>query len=439
MKEIYRIYEERTQKSAALHKEARKYAPLGVHSLIRFYKPYPIYVDRAEGTRIIDVDGNEYIDFSMNYGVQLIGHTHPKLVAAVKKQVERGTLYTMPHNLATEFAKEIVKRFPIDQVRFTNSGTEAVMYAVRLARGYTGRDKIIKLGGTYHGMSDHVSTKDDPKKETREAIPYSKGVPISTLQNTLMGVFNDLASIESLFNQYKGQIAGIIMEPIMMNRGIILPEDNFLEKVKEICQREGALLIFDEVKTGLKVAWGGASEYYDIKPDIICLAKVIGGGLPLGAFGAREEIMSAIDSGKEGVSHAGTYNANPLSIAAGLVTLRDILTKESYKEIFRLNKKLTEGCEEIITKYKLPLHIVSIGACGSIQFCKEPVRSHKDHHKFANIEMGEKFWISMLNNGIIPCPYPPPREEWTISVQHTDKDINKYLEAFEKIAPKLLE
>jgi len=437
MKEVYRIYEERTKKSAVLYKEARNYTPLGVHSYVRLYKPYPLYVDRAEGTRIIDVDGNEYIDFSMNYGAQLIGHTHPQLVAAIKKQVERGTLYTMPHNLSNELAKEIIKRFPIDQVRFTNSGLEATMHALRLARGYTSRDKIIKIGGAYHGLHDYVVTKDDPERTTGEATPGCKGIPVGTLQNTLMGVFNDLASIESLFNQYKGQIAGIIIEPVMMNRGIILPEDNFLKEVKEICQKEGALLIFDEVKTGAKVTWGGASEYYDIKPDIICLAKSIGGGLPLGAFGAREEIMSAIEPG--GVSHAGTYNANPLCVAAGLVTLRDILTKESYKEIFRLNKKLIEGCEEIIAKYKLPLHTVSIGACGTIQFCKEPLRNHKDHAKFVDVEMGERFWIGMLNNGMIPCPYPPPREQWTISVQHTDEDINKYLEGFEKIAPTLLE
>jgi len=436
MEKSYKIYEERTKKSAVLYKKARNYTPLGVHSYVRFYKPYPLYVDRAQGTRIIDVDGNEYIDFSMNYGAQLIGHTHPQVVAAIKKQVERGTLYTMPHNLSNELAKEIIKRFPIDQVRFTNSGLEATMHALRLTRGYTGRDKIIKIGGAYHGLHDYVVTKDDPVKATEKAIPGCKGIPPETLQNTLMGVFNDLTSIKSLCNRYKGQIAGIIIEPIMMNRGIILPEDNFLKEVKEICQKEGALLIFDEVKTGVKVAWGGASEYYDIKPDIICLAKSIGGGLPLGAFGAREEIMSAIESGE--VSHAGTYNANPLSVTAGLVALRDILTKESYKEIFRLNKKLIESCREIIAKYRLPVHTVYIGACGTIQFCKKPLRNHKDY-RLVDVEMGERFWISMLNRGIIPCPYPPPREQWTISVQHTDEDINRYLEAFEGIAPKLLE
>ncbi|MCD6471830.1 glutamate-1-semialdehyde 2,1-aminomutase [Candidatus Aerophobetes bacterium] len=435
MEEIYRIYEGKTKKSAASYKEARKYVPLGVSSPIRFWKPYPIYVDRTEGTKIIDVDGNEYIDFGMCYGAQMIGYAHPKLVPALKKQVERGTLYTIPHNLSTELAKEIIKRFPVDQVRFTNSGTETTMHMLRLARGYTGRDKIIKIGGCYHGVHDYIITKDDPKETTKEAIPSSRGIPVSTLQNTLMGVYNDLTSIELLFDQYKGQIAGIIIEPVMMNRGIILPEDNFLKGVEEICHREGALLIFDEVKTGVKIAWGGASEYYNMEPHIIGLAKSIGGGLPLGAFGARKEIMSVLES-KE-VFHAGTYNANPLCMAAGLVTLRDILTRESYKEAFRLNEKLTNGCNEIIAKYELPLHTVSIGACGTIQFCKEPLTNHKGHAKFVDVEMGERFWISMLSNGVIPCPYPPPREHWTISVQHTDEDVDKYLETFEKIAPKL--
>lgn len=434
--DIYKIYEERTQKSGQAWGEGRKYIPTGVPSYFNFYKPYPIYIDRAKGTRVYDVDGNEYIDFSICYGALIVGHAHPQIVEAIRKQAERGTMYTIPHKAAVELAKEIVKRFPIDQVRFTNSGVESTMHALRLARGYTGRDKVMKLAGAYHGLQDYLMTNDDPANMPGPAVAGSKGVPVATLQNTLVGIYNDLSSIQLLFDQNKGQIAAIIVEPVMMNKGIILPQGNFLKELLKLCHKEGALLIFDEVKTGVKIAPGGACEYYSIEPDIVCLAKSIGGGMPLGAFGARAKIMSVIDTGE--VSHAGTYNANPISVVAGLVTLKDILTSDSYKELFRLNKKLTEGCDRIIAKYGLPMHTVSIGACGTIQFCKEPLKNYTDYARFVDAELGETFWISMLNHGIIPTPYPPPREHWTISVQHTDEDIDKYMEVFDKVAPNLM-
>jgi glutamate-1-semialdehyde 2,1-aminomutase len=434
--DIEETYKSRTKRSKASCEKACKYLPYGVGSTFRYFEPYPFYVDRVEGVKVIDVDGNEYIDFNMNYGAQLAGHTHPKIVKALEEQIRRGTLYTMPHNLSTELAKELVKRFPIDKVRFTNSGTETTMHAVRLARGYTGKDKIIKLSGSYHGVHDCVLSK---KKDDDEIVPSSKGVPAESLKSTLIGTFNDLDSIKSLFDAHKGEVAGAIVEPVMLNSGTILPEDGFLHELLELCHQEEAVLILDEVKTGVKLGWGGACEYFDIEPDIICLAKSIGGGVSIGAFGARDEIMSEIKL-EGGVTHAGTYNANPLVVAAGVVTLREVLTRDVYEEVFRLSKKLAEGYESIIDDHGLSAHVVYAGPCGTIYFTDHSIRNHKDFDKFVDEpcrQTTKRFFMGMLNQGILPHPVGWGTEQWTISIQHTDKDIDKHLEAFDKIAPIL--
>ena len=440
-----RNYEELTEKSKKLAREAQEVTPLGVNSTFRFYEPYPISVERVEGTKVIDVDGNEYIDFSMNYGVQMVGHTHPKLTEVLKKQIEKGTLYTMPHESSTKFAEQIIDRFPVDKVRLTNSGTESTMHALRLARGFTGRDKIIKFAGCYHGVHDPVMASVSPVKEkniVEKPMPISKGIPAEAQKNTLVATFNDIKSVDKLFERYKGKIAAVIIEPVQLNMGCVLPRGNFLQDLKKICNKEDALLIFDEIKTGAKVAWGGASEKFDIEPDIICLAKSIGGGLPVGAFAGREEVMNEIML-RNGVFHAGTYNANPLSVEAGLVTLRDILTKDAYRQAFDLSEKLADGYEEIIEENDLDAHIVRAGACGTIYFTEKPIRNHKDFGEFEEetngLELAKKFWIKMLERGIIPHPRGLCDEQWTISVQHTEEDINRHLEAFRKVAPDLKE
>lgn len=432
-------YKRRTKNSRTSHKEAKKYIPLGVSSTLRYFDPHPLFIKQAKGSTVVDVDGNEYIDFSMNYGAQLVGHAHPKVVEAVKKQMDKGSLFTMPHKAMTEFAKEITNRFPVDQVRFTNSGTETTMHAVRLARGYTDKDKIIKIAGGYHGVHDYLLADED---KNGELSPTSNGIPSQTQESVLMATFNDLNSIRSLFDKHEGEIAAVIMEPLMFNLGTILPEDGFLEEVQEICHKEGALLIFDEVKTGAKLAWGGACQYFNMEPDIVCLAKSIGGGLPIGAFGAREEIMSEIKP-EGGVVHAGTYNANPLAVQAGLTTLRDILTKDVYEKVFSLSQELAEGYTQIIEDFDLSAHVVSAGPCGTVYFCKGPIKNHKDfmrkfQSKKENIDAAEMYWFGMLNQGIIPHPRERPcTEQWTISIQHSQEDIDSHLQAFEKIVPEL--
>ena len=427
-------YEQRTKKSKSLLEEAKKYIPHGVGSNLRKFDPHPFFVETAKGAKVTDADGNEYIDFSMNYGAQLVGHAHPAITTAINKQAQNGTLYTMPHKLSAEFAKEIVKRFPVDQVRFTNSGTETTMHAIRLARGYTDRDKLVMLEGGYHGAHDYVMGSFD--SEESEA-----GIPNQTLESVLFGTFNNLESIKKLFDRHEGEIAAVIVEPVMMNRGIILPANGFLQELRELCKAHGALLIFDEIKTGVKVEWGGACQYYGVEPDIVCLSKSIAGGLPLGAFGAKREIMSAILN-PDGVTHSGTFNSNPLCIIAGLITLRDILKKDVYEDIFRLSANLARGFQDIISKYNLVAHVVYIGPCGTLFFTDKPITDHNDFRDYITDKRNERvakmFYLEMLNHGIIPHPVGFD-EEWTISIQHTDKDIERYLEAFNDIAPELAE
>ncbi|MCF7890192.1 aspartate aminotransferase family protein [Candidatus Bipolaricaulota bacterium] len=438
MNRIMERYKERTPTSQKLYEEAKEYLPVGVGSTFRYFEPYPFFVERAEAGKIVDADGNEYVDLCMNYGAQLAGHAHPEVNKAIDKQKELGTLYTKPHKLSAKLAKELVKRFPVDKVRFTNSGTETTMHAVRLARGFTEKEKIIKVEGSYHGVHDTVLVEKGDDGKTR---PKYKGVSRSASSDTLIASFNDLDSFKALFESYKNEIAGVLIEPVLMNRGCVLPEDNFLHKLLDLCHANDALLLLDEVKTGVKLAWGGACEYYDLEPDIVCLAKSIGGGLSIGAFGARDEIMKEIRL-KDGVAHAGTYNANPLVVRAALATLRKVLTGDAYDEVFGLNERLIEGYEKIIDKYNLGAYITSVGECGAIYFTSHPIKNDRDFDRYVDDEVKElakKFFLGMLNEGVIPHPVGWGTEPWTLSVQHTEEDIDKCIQAFDAVAPKLQE
>src|SRR2546423_3149130 len=282
----------RTPKSAEAHKKNLKRIPLGVASNYRAYDPYPIFVKDAAGSKFRDLDGNEYIDHNLCFGAIMAGHCHPAVMKAVEKRLSAGTMFGMPHDMEWELAEEICNRYPVEMVRFGSSGTEVTMHACRLARAATGRDKIVKFEGSYHGLHDPALVSVKPKAEdygdpeAPSSVPGGGGVPKSALENVVVASFNNLKSVENRFQQYPGQIAAIILEPILMNVGLCLPQPGFLQGLRDICNKNGALLIFDEVKTGAKLAWGGASEFFGVQPDLICLAKSIGGGLPLGAFGA---------------------------------------------------------------------------------------------------------------------------------------------------------
>jgi len=343
----------------------------------------------------------------------------------------------MPHEMERELAEEIIKRYPVENVRFSNSGTEATMHAIRLARGYTGRDKIIKFEGCYHGVHDSamVSVKPKPEKwgsaSEPNQVPSSAG--LSGWQNTLVATFNDLQSVERVFEKNKGQVAALILEPVPMNIGVVMPQAGFLEGLRTLCTKHGALLIFDEVKTGAKLGRGGACEYFNIKPDMVCLAKSIGGGFPLAAYGASREVMDAIAQGK--VFHAGTYNTNPLVMAAGLATLREVLTPENYQHINRLSKRLVEGCSAVIKKSGLTAYAIGVVSNGAIMFYPKEVKNHRDWAAI-DIDLWRHYWFAMVNRGVMPQPHYWD-EQWTISVAHTEAEIDRHIQTFAEVAPDL--
>lgn len=432
-------YQKRTRGSHRAHERALASLPLGVGSNFRYYEPYPLFVAKAQGVEITDPDGNTYIDFNLCFGALMAGHCHPAVQEAVRDRLGQGTMFGMPHELEAELAEELCRRFPMEQVRFGNSGTEVTLHALRTARGFSGRDKIIKVEGCYHGVHDAVMVSVKPTREQAgnpEAptpVPAGRGIPAAALQNTLVVPFNNLEALAHAFEANRGQIAAVILEPIMMNIGICLPGEGYLEGVQKLCRENGALFIADEVKTGAKLAWGGACEYFGLKPDLICLAKSIGGGLPLAAFGGRREVMQLIAEGK--VFHAGTYNTNPLAMAAGLATLREVLTPQVYPRIQRLNEQLMSGYREQLTKTGLEAYVVGAGANGALMLAPKRVRNYRDWLE-VDQPLWKHYWFGMVNRGVLAQPYWWD-EQWTLSVMHREEDIRRHLESFADLAPDL--
>jgi len=432
-------YEKRTPASRKAHKRAEERLPLGVASNYRAYDPYPIFVRDGKGGHIHDIDDNEYIDFNLCFGALMAGHCNPAVMRAVQEKLGTGTMFGMPHNLEWELAEEICERFPVEMVRFSNSGTECTMHAVRLARAATGRDRIIKMEGGYHGLHDSVLVSVKPKAEEvgdanfPNSVPGGAGVTKATLQNTLVAQFNDVAGVERLFAKYPGEIAAVIVEPIMMNVGILMPDEGYHRALREITKRNGALLIFDEVKTGAKLARGGACEYFGIKPDIVCLAKSIGGGFSLAAFASTREVMGLISDHK--VFHGGTYNTNPVAMAAGLAMFREVLTPAAYEHVNRLNKRLLDGYNKEISKTGLKAYVVGAGSNGSLMFFPKPIHNYRDWLK-ADSELWRHYWFAMVNRGVMAQPYWWD-EQWTVSIAHTDADVDRHLAVFAEVAPAL--
>jgi len=324
-------------------------------------------------------------------------------------------------------------------VRFGSSGTEVTMHACRMARAATKRDKILKFEGAYHGLHDTALVSVKPKAgeygdpDAPTSVPGGMGVPQASIDNVTIAAFNNLASVENRFKQFPGQIAAIILEPILMNVGLCMPQPGFLQGLRDIATKNGALLIFDEVKTGAKLAWGGASEFFGVKPDMICLAKSIGGGAPLGAFGASRAVMDLISQHK--VFHGGTYNTNRISMAAGLATFREVLTRGNYAHVGKLSKKLTEGYRKTVAKVGLQAYVVSAGVNGALMLYPQEIRNYRDWTAI-DVDLWRHYWFAMVNRGVLAQPYWWD-EQWTISVQHTETDIDKHLAVFEEIAPAL--
>ena len=358
---------------------------------------------------------------------------------AVSGRLSTGTMFGMPHDMEWQLAEEICQRFPVEMVRFGNSGTEATMHACRLARAATGRDKILKFEGAYHGLHDTalVSVKphapDFGDVNNPVSVSGGLGVPQASLANVPVATFNDLLTVERRFEENPGQIAAIILEPILMNVGMCMPQPGFLQGLRDIATRNGALLIYDEVKTGAKLGWAGASEYFGVAPDMVCLAKSIGGGLPLAAFGTHRSVMDLISQHK--VFHGGTYNTNPVSMAAGLATFREVLTRENYAHVDKLSKKLVAGYRKTVAKTGLQAYVAEAGANGVLMLYPKEIRNYRDWTTI-DVDLWRHYWFGMVNRGVMAQPYWWD-EQWTISVQHTEADIDRHLAAFDDLAPAL--
>jgi glutamate-1-semialdehyde 2,1-aminomutase len=456
-------YRARTPRSAQLHERARQALPLGVASSFQAYDPYPLFMTDARGSRISDVDGNEYIDFDMAFGVLAAGHSHPILAEALQHRVANGTCYTFPVEDGIALAEEIKRRFGADLVRFSNSGTEATMDAIRVARGFTGREKILKFEGGYHGHHDDVLVSIQPPREmmgpeaSPATVPISAGIPASRLAETIIAPYNRAELVEGILQAHRGEIAAIIVEPVQFNIGVVPPQAGFLERLRELATEHGAILIFDEVKTGVVLAWGGAYEYFGVQPDLFCLAKSIGGGVPIGAFGGRAEVMRAIEGSQPSangpmespdrseltstiayvpnrVAHLGTFNGNPLSMTAGLVTLTQILTKDVYPRLHALADRLTAGCQEVIDDHGLPAYAINIGPKGCVMFTPERVTNYRDFIGL-DTELWTAFFFYLANRGIL-LP-PGPDDQWTLSVQHSEEEIDRHVAVFREFAQEM--
>ncbi len=417
------------QRSSALFEEAYQYIPGGVNSPVRAFKSVggvPIFMKSAKGAYLTDADDRTYVDYINSWGPAILGHTHPEVLEAVKLQAEKGFSFGAPTELETEIAKFIVENVPnIDQIRMVSSGTEACMSAIRLARGYTGREKIIKFEGCYHGHSDSFLIKAGSGAATF-GNPNSPGVTSGTAKDTLLAKYNDIEQIEDLFRHNEGEIAAIIVEPVAGNMGCVLPENNFLQNLRKICDENGTLLIFDEVMTGFRLAFGGAQELYNVKADIVTYGKVIGGGMPVGAFAARNEIMNKL-SPRGDVYQAGTLSGNPLAMRAGLTTLQLIKNNPNfYEKLNKTTETLDFEIGKILNEKGIAHKINRKGSMMSIFFHTNRV-SNFEEAADSNHSLFNNFFHQLLAQGI----YLPPSgyETWFISDAINDSEINKTLES----------
>ena len=415
-------------KSLAAFNEAKKFMPGGVNSPVRSFSSVdsnPPFISHGAGSHIFDIDGNEYIDFVGSWGPLILGHAHPRVVDALKHAVEHGTSYGAPTELETRLAKLVNKIFPsIEVMRMVNSGTEATMSALRVARGCTGREKIVKFIGCYHGHSDSLLVKAGSGAATF-GEPSSPGVTRGTAQDTITLPYNDLSAVEKIFAQYGEQIAAVIVEPVAGNMGLVLPKENYLRGLRDVTKKFGALLIFDEVMCGFRVSLGGAQEKYQITPDLTCLGKIIGGGLPCAAYGGREEIMRNVSPDGR-IYQAGTLSGNPLAMTAGIETLKILLEDNLTEKISAKTSKLVDGIKSAAKGANVAIQTPQAGSMFGIFFSERPVTNF-DESAAANQTRFKKFFASMLEQGIYFAP--SQFETLFMSAAHTDEDIAKTLDA----------
>ena len=417
--------------SKRLFEEACELIPGGVNSPVRAFKAvgdHPVFIERGEGAYLYDVDGNKYVDYICSWGPLLLGHQPEAVSKAVMTALTKGSTYGAPTGIEVEMAKKIVDAVPsVEMVRMVSSGTEATMSALRLARGYTGRNKIVKFEGCYHGHADHLLIKAGSGALTF-GVPSSPGVPESIASETLTAQYNDIDSVKALFAQYPGQIAAVIVEPIAGNMGLVLPKEGFLEGLREVTAEHGALLIFDEVISGFRASFGGAQKVYNIMPDLTCMGKIIGGGLPVGAYGGKKEIMMHV-APVGPVYQAGTLSGNPLAMAAGMAILDELAKPGVYEAIEAKTKKLVDGLRQATDQAGVKVSINHSASLFTIFFTETPVDSYAAAMT-SNTEQFKVFFQSMLDQGY----YLPPSqfECWFVSQAHSDEDIANTILAAEK-------
>jgi glutamate-1-semialdehyde 2,1-aminomutase len=432
----------RTQGSAAMYERARKSLSGGVASSYQLRDPWPIYLVSGEGPTVTDVDGNRYWDFHNGFGSMVQGHAHPAIVEAVRERIALGSHFAAVTEDTVVVAEDLAQRFGLERWRFVNSGSEATMDAIRIARALTGRETIMKIFGSYHGHHDAVMVsigvpyEQIGDRDNLASLPYGAGIPRAVSDLTIPVPFNDAAAMERRIERLVAEgraPACVIMEAAMMNLGVVLPEPGYLEQVRDITSRHGIVLIFDEVKTGLAIAAGGATERFGVTPDMVTLAKTLGGGLPSGAIGGSEWAMSVVEDAS--VYQVGTYNGNPLTMAAARASLEQVLTAEAYRHLDGLNSRILDGCEAVIERHGLPGYAVGIGSKGCVTFSPTRIVDYETFKASQDVAVTELAWLWNMNRGIYMTP--GREEEWTLSVTHTDEAVDAYVHAFEEMAAAL--
>jgi glutamate-1-semialdehyde 2,1-aminomutase len=432
----------RTSKSKEFYERASNSLVGGVASSYQLRDPWPIYLSHGKGAQVWDVDGNEYLDFHNGFGSMVQGHAHPAITKAVNERIELGTHFAAPTEDAIVVGEELARRWGLPKWRYVNSGSEATMDAIRIARAATGRDTIVKIFGSYHGHHDYVMVSIGVEYDSigdrldLASLPYGMGIPQAVADMTVPVPFNDADAMERRIERLVEEgrpPACVIMEPVMMNLGVVLPEPGYLEAVREITRRHGVMLIFDEVKTGLCIAAGGAVERFGVVPDLVTLAKALGGGLPSGAIGGTPEAFELVEAGK--VVQVGTYNGNPLSMAAARANLLEVMTPDAYAHLDMLNDYLLEGCQAVIGKYSFPGYSVGVGSKGCVTFSPERIVDYATFKANQDADLAELAWHYNMNRGVFMTP--GREEEWTLSITHTVEDCNRFVAAFEEMADDL--
>jgi glutamate-1-semialdehyde 2,1-aminomutase len=439
IEEQERIFVERQPRSAQLRERAMSTLAGGVTPSWQIGRPQPVWLDRGAGSRIFDADGNEYVDLHGGYGVNLLGHGHPRIVEAVRNRIPHGSHFSQPTEDALVVAEELKRRWGLPLWRFNNSGTESTMDAFHLMRAATGRDRVVKVEGCYHGHHDSAMVSvynllDELGSSERPVSAASgAGIPRATIDLTLVVPFNDTTVLERILQERAGEIAGMILEPIMMNAGIILPDEGYLARIRDLLHGSGALLAFDEVKTGFTGGPRGATGLLGVTPDLVCLAKAMGGGLPCGAIGGTEAVMGLIAEGE--YDQVGTFNGNPLTMAASRAALTEVLDDGAYRHIDGLRERTVGGVERVIDAYALPAHVVAVGAKGCVTFSPTAVRDYRD---FLAIDdrWSHCHWLFQHNGGVFLPPWGKA-EQWLLSVQHSEDDVDRFLDNFEEFGRAL--